>query len=79
MRFRLAAVRARLKAGAARMLEFRLGPSLLRALEQHVRESGAFTLSMANAGGPTRVVVRNFLELRNRVRGSRPLVAGAHR
>jgi outer membrane protein assembly factor BamB len=49
-RFRLAAVRATLKAGAARTIDLRLGPSLLRALEQHVRESGAFTLSTANAG-----------------------------
>jgi hypothetical protein len=54
---------ATLRAGAARTLELRLGPSLLRALEQHVRESGAFTLSTAKAGCPTRVVARSFLKL----------------
>jgi hypothetical protein len=46
--FHLANVHATLKAGVARTLQMRLGPSLLRALEQRTREGGAFTLG---AGG----------------------------
>jgi len=52
---RLTSVRAMVPAGIARTLEVRLTPSLLRALQRHVRETGSFTLTAAGAGGTTRV------------------------
>jgi hypothetical protein len=51
---RLTRVRATVGAGVARTLVMRLTRSLLRALEHHTRETGAFTLSAVGAGGTTR-------------------------
>lgn len=62
-RFRLTAVQASLAAGVSRMLELRLSPSLLRALEQRIREAGAFTLTTATEGSTTRVAAQHRLRL----------------
>lgn len=62
-RVRLTAVQATLAPGAIRTLQIRLSPSLLRALERRVRESGAFTLTTNAAGGIPRVVVRTRLRM----------------
>lgn len=63
VRFRLVAAQATLTPGVTRTLQLGLSPSLLHALERHIRESGAFTLTSASAGGTTQVGAQHRLRL----------------
>lgn len=63
---RLPTARTAVPAGVARTIELRLTPSVLRALQRHVRETGSFTLSAVGAGGTTRARARGRLRLKAR-------------
>jgi hypothetical protein len=60
---RLRRVRATVRGSVATTLDVRLTPSLLRALERHVRETGSFTLTAQGAGGTARARTRGRLRL----------------
>jgi hypothetical protein len=62
-RVRLRRVRATVRGSVATTLDVRLTPSLLRALERHVRETGSFTLTAQGAGGTARARTRGRLRL----------------
>ncbi|HET6865408.1 MAG TPA: PQQ-binding-like beta-propeller repeat protein [Solirubrobacteraceae bacterium] len=51
------------RAGAARTLQLKLTPGLLRALEHRVRETGSFLLTAVGAGGTTHASTRARLRL----------------
>lgn len=58
----LTKVHATVQAGVARTLQVRLTPSLLRALEHQVRETGSFALTAFGAGGTARASTRARLK-----------------
>jgi outer membrane protein assembly factor BamB len=60
---RLHRVRATVRGGGARTLELRLTPSLLRALQRHIRETGSFMLTAVGAGGTTQARTHARLRL----------------
>jgi polyvinyl alcohol dehydrogenase (cytochrome) len=58
----LSRVRTTVRAGVARTIQLRLTPSLLRALEHRVRETGSFTATAFGAGGTAHARTRGRLK-----------------